>query len=373
MPLPQTEIAARILLQSLPEIGVKRYQGLLQHFTSAHAALIADAEEWRQLRLPAKSIAARKHPDYLQLTDRTLAWLAQPNHHVFFSDQADYPFLLKNTAGAPNLLFAMGDHSIIEQPQLAIVGSRNASVSSKQTAFQFSKALSSTGFVVTSGLAQGIDAAAHEGAVAVGKPTIAVVGTGLNLVYPARHRPLQEAILQHGGLVLSELPLDSQPLAAHFPRRNRIISGLALGVLVIEANPNSGSLITARLAAEQGREVYAIPGSIHYPGARGCHQLIREGATLVETVEHILEELQSWKSLPESSEAALDNHSELPVQQQQLLQLIQAERYQTEELAALSQLSIPELLPLLTDLEIFGLISNENGLWLYHSGKNSLI
>ena len=366
MSLSEAEIAARLLLHSLPEVGPKRYQRLLDHFDSAQAALQADSASWRQLKLPAASINARHSASHLNLTDRTLAWLNQPKCHVLFSDQANYPYLLKQTSGAPPVLFALGNPTIIEQPQLAIVGSRNASSSSRNLAYKFSKSLSAAGFIVTSGLALGIDAAAHEGAVAAEKPTIAVVGTGLNRVYPARHQPLQQQILEHTGLILSEFRLDSEPLAAHFPRRNRIISGLALGVLVVEASPNSGSLITARLAAEQGREVYAIPGSIHYPGSRGCHQLIREGATLVETVEHILQELQSWKNLaPNAASEPVAIDPQLPATQQALLRLIQAERYQTEELAIHSNLPLSELLGLLTDLEIAGLIHQEQGVWLY--------
>ena len=210
-------------------------------------------------------------------------------------DQPGYPPLLAQLEDAPPLLFVAGDPSILERPQLAMVGSRRASRPGLDTAGAFSRSLARAGFVITSGLALGVDGAAHQAALDVGGRTVGVLGTGLENFYPQRHRALARAMIDQGSAVVSEFPLDTPARAEHFPRRNRIISGLALGVLVVEASVASGSLITARLAAEQGREVYAIPGSIHHPGARGCHQLIRDGAVLVESVQHILETLAGWQ------------------------------------------------------------------------------
>ena len=225
------------------------------------------------------------------------------------------------------------------------------------TATAFSRNLAGAGFVITSGLALGIDAAAHQAALDVGGRTVGVLGTGLENFYPQRNRRLADAMIASGSAVLSEFPLDTAPSAGNFPRRNRIISGLSLGVLVVEASVASGSLITARLAAEQGREVYAIPGSIHHPGARGCHQLIRDGAVLVETIEHILEGLRGWQQLPFSTQtpAATSSHP--------LLTLLHAAPHTTEALADASGWTLPKVLATLTELEMDGRAVCENGRW----------
>lgn len=220
---------------------------------------------------------------------RDLAWLEQPGHHLLDWSDPHYPPLLRQIARPPPLLFVHGDPACLRQPQLAIVGARHPTPAGRDTAQRFATHLAGCGLTITSGLALGIDAAAHQGALSGGQ-TIAVMGSSLDQVYPARHRELARAIVARGALV-SELPIGTPPLAENFPRRNRLISGLALGVLVVEAAAQSGSLITARLAVEQGREVFAIPGSIHNPLAKGCHALIRQGAKLVETAADILEEL----------------------------------------------------------------------------------
>jgi DNA processing protein len=237
-----------------------------------------------------------------------------------------------------------------------MVGSRRASRPGMDTAAAFSRCLAGAGFVITSGLALGIDAAAHQAALDVGGLTVGVLGTGLENFYPQRNRRLADAMIASGSAVLSEFPLDAGPTASNFPRRNRIISGLSLGVLVVEASVASGSLITARLAAEQGREVYAIPGSIHHPGARGCHQLIRDGAVLVETIEHILEALRGWQHLPLSTDTAKVDHP--------LLILLHAAPHTSEGLADSSGWALPKVLAALTELEMDGRAVCENGRWL---------
>ncbi len=202
-----------------------------------------------------------------------------------------YPPQLESIPDPPERLYLRGDPIVLAAPAIAIVGSRHPTPAGRATAFEFARRLAARGLVVTSGLASGIDAAAHRGALAAGGVTVAVCGTGLDRTYPERHAGLAGEVAAHGALV-SEFPPGALPLPHHFPRRNRIISGLSLGVLVIEARHRSGSLITARLAAEQGREVFALPGSIHNPLARGCHRLIRDGARLVETVDEVVAGLQ---------------------------------------------------------------------------------
>jgi DNA processing protein len=221
-----------------------------------------------------------------------LRWLEQPDNHLILHGSSDYPALLRDIPNAPAALFVSGDPANLWSPQIAIVGARSATPSGLSNARAFARAFAMAGNVVTSGLAEGIDGAAHGAALDAGGTTIAVLGTGPDVVYPRQHRELAARIVAHGALV-SEFAPGSAGKPENFPRRNRIIAGLSLGTLVIEAGLNSGSLITARLAAEQGREVFALPGSIHSPLARGCHRLIRDGATLVETAEEVIEPLRA--------------------------------------------------------------------------------
>lgn len=243
------------------------------------------------------------------LVEQDLAWFAEPNRHIVTLQDARYPLLLKEITDPPSMLFVQGDVSLLSQWQLAVVGSRNPSPSGRDNAFEFSRFLAQGGLTITSGLAMGIDAAAHQGALAAQGKTIGVIGTGLDRVYPTKHRELTHDIVQHGAIV-SEFALGTSPRAENFPRRNRLISGLSLGTLVVEAATRSGSLITARMALEQGREVFAIPGSIHNPLAKGCHQLIREGAKLVETAADIVEELGALagvSDMPAQEEMTVDS------------------------------------------------------------------
>jgi DNA processing protein len=247
-------------------------------------------------------IAPRLDPD--ALFDATTAWLAAAptTRQVVTLGDASYPAALLETADPPLLLYLQGRLSLLGDPSLAIVGSRHATPAGLDNARAFAAHLSRAGLVIVSGLALGIDGAAHQGALeGAGSTggTIAVVGTGLDRVYPKRHHALAHRMSERAGLMLSELPLGTPPLAPHFPRRNRIIAGLCLGTLVVEAAVQSGSLITARLAVECGRDVFAIPGSIHSPQSRGCHRLIKEGAKLVETADDILSELR-WPVRTES-------------------------------------------------------------------------
>ncbi|MEL4168196.1 DNA-processing protein DprA [Pseudomonas sp. ZS001] len=354
------ELEARLRLHRLPELGPRRFMTLMEAFGSASSAVSAPASAWRALGLPMACAEARRNPDVRDGAAHALAWLERAGQHLLMWDQPEYPAMLAQISDAPPLLFAADDPGILEKPQLAMVGSRRASRPGMDTAAAFSRSLASAGFVITSGLALGIDAAAHQAALDVGGQTVGVLGTGLENFYPQRNRRLADAMIAQGSAVLSEFPLDAPPHAGNFPRRNRIISGLSLGVLVVEASVASGSLITARLAAEQGREVYAIPGSIHHPGARGCHQLIRDGAALVETVEHILEALRGWQRLPSTWEPVASAHP--------LLRLLHAAPLTSEALADASGWALPKVLAALTELEMQGLAVCDNGRWLARAG-----
>lgn len=221
-----------------------------------------------------------------------LDWASRENCHIVLFCDEDYPNILKNIPDPPPVLFIKGNKELLNRPQLAIVGSRNASKLGIEIAYKFAQELVKFKLVITSGLALGIDASSHKGAMQSGKEsTIAVLGNGLDVIYPKKHLWLTEQIIYNGGALISEFPLGTQPLPINFPRRNRIISGLSLGILVIEASINSGSLITADYAIEQGREVFVIPGSIYDQNVKGCHKLIKQGATLVEGVEDIVGDL----------------------------------------------------------------------------------
>lgn len=357
--LSPSELEARLRLHSLPELGPRRFRRLLDAFGSASAALSAPAAAWRSLGLPAVCAEPRRSSEIREQAASTLRWLEQPVHSLLMFDDPAYPALLAELVDAPPVLFVAGAPALLERPQLAVVGSRRASRPGLDSAYTFSRSLAGGGFVITSGLALGIDGAAHQAALDANGSTVAVLGTGLRHVYPRRHEGLAARIIDQGGALVSELPLDSPAQASNFPRRNRIISGLSLGVLVVEASPSSGSLITARLAAEQGREVFAIPGSIHHPGARGCHQLLREGATLVEDVEDILQALRGWQRIspPETNCAGESDHP--------LLEQLRAAPQTSEGLALACGLELGETLAALTELELEGLVACESGRWVH--------
>jgi DNA processing protein len=234
----------------------------------------------------AAAIVQGPHPAAL---DHTLQWLRDKGNKLIAWDDSDYPRALLTTADPPPVLFFVGNSALLNRPALAMVGSRNATAQGRETAEAFARALSAAGLTIVSGLALGIDAAAHRGGLEGDGRSLAVVGTGIDRVYPAANRDLARRLAEEGGIV-SEFALGTPPLPGNFPRRNRLISGLARGVLVVEATLASGSLITARFAAEQGRDVFAIPGSIHSPFSKGSHRLIRDGAKLVETAQDVLEE-----------------------------------------------------------------------------------
>jgi DNA processing protein len=250
------------------------------------------------LGLGRAAVTALLQPD-AALIAADLAWLAGGERRALvFWGTPDYPPLLAQIPDPPLVLYVDGAVEALSLPQLAIVGSRNPTPPGRETALQFAQHLAQAGFTITSGLALGIDAAAHRGALAAGGRTVAVVGRGLDAVYPPENAGLAREVIAGGGACVTDLPIGTPPLKQNFPRRNRILSGLAVGTLVVEAALQSGSLITARLAAEQGREVFAMPGSIHNPLVRGCHSLLRQGARLVETVDDIFEEIGTIVAKP---------------------------------------------------------------------------
>ncbi|CAG8868891.1 hypothetical protein PS627_03271 [Pseudomonas fluorescens] len=356
---PPAELEARLRLHRLPQIGGQRFRTLIKAFGSASSALSAPAAAWHSLGLPAACSEARRSADARDGAAAAMAWLEHPGQHLLMWDSPGYPALLAEVDDSPPLLFVAGNPGILEQPQLAIIGSRRASPPALDTAAGFARCLAQAGFTITSGLALGVDGVAHRAALDACGQTIGVLGTGLQKLYPQSHRSLARAMIESGSAVVSEFPLDAGPLPGNFPRRNRIISGLSLGVLVVEASLASGSLITARLAAEQGREVYAIPGSIHHPGAKGCHQLIRDGALLVESVGQIIDSLRGWQNLP-AAPVAKAGHP--------LLELLLAAPQTSEGLARSSGLPLAQVLASLTELELDGRVSNAAGRWFARCG-----
>lgn len=311
--LAKEELRCWLGLWRAPGIGPTTFFKLLSHFPVLQALFPLHQKALRIHGYDQKLITALQQIDWAAV-DKDLAWSEQVNCNVITINDPHYPYLLKQIPDAPPLLFVQGDPAVLNTLQLAMVGSRNASSIGIDIAQQFSAYLAGSGITITSGLALGIDAACHRGALSqpIGK-TIAVMGTGPDSIYPAHHQALAQQIIAQGALV-TEFPTESRAKANHFPRRNRIISGLSAGVLVVEAAVQSGSLITARMAAEQGREVFAIPGSIHNPMAKGCHSLIKQGAKLVETAADIIEEISGLrqliaKPLPCSTNVISDNLS----------------------------------------------------------------
>lgn len=300
-----------------------------------------------------------------QRAQRDLEWLHQHDVRLLPLNDPLYPPLLLEIADAPPLLYVWGDCGYLAAPQLAVVGSRRPSRQGLSDASDFAATLAGAGFIVTSGLAYGIDAASHQAALNIGGKTIAVLGNGVDTIYPAANRALAAEISQHGA-VISEFPLGTPPRANHFPSRNRIISGLSLGVLVVEAALQSGSLVTARLAAEQNREVFALPGSIHNPVSRGCNSLIRQGATLVQSADDILSELRGWlnSDLKLAPTTAAAQAIELGNDEAAVFSSIGFQPISLDEILASTTQPLPALLAILAELELLGLVENRAGCYL---------
>jgi DNA processing protein len=339
-------------LSLVPGLGAEALRGLLAAFGEPARVFEASAAQLARHvpeALAAAIVRTRAEPALAAAE----AWLADPGNRIVAFDAPEYPPQLRELADPPAVLYVRGRIELLSRPALAVVGSRNATPQGEADAEAFARALSDAGLTIVSGLALGIDAAAHRGGLAGAASSVAVLGTGADRVYPARNRTLAHELAARGALV-TEFPLGTPALAANFPRRNRLLSGLALGCLVVEAAAASGSLITARLAAEQGREVFAVPGSIHSPLSKGCHALIKQGAKLVETAADVLEELRV--PAPRAREALADEACFSP-RARLVLAALGHDPCDADALAARSGLSAAELGALLTELELAGAIA----------------
>ena len=394
---PWAELKPWLQLFHIKGLGANTFQQLIAHFGSPNCILLDACQLGTDI---PKSIAhAIKHshacPQVQKAIEKDYQWLSQSSdHHIICPASTDYPPLLSHIAIPPSILYLKGNREFLKKPvALAIVGSRSATHSGLETAQHFAAELAHQGILIVSGMARGIDGAAHHGALSVAGATAAVLGTGINCVYPKAHLRLAKQIAEQG-LLISEFALDTPPRAGHFPRRNRIISGLCSATIVVEADIKSGSLITAKLALEQGRDVMAIPGSIYNLRAKGCHELIRQGAALVECVDHILQELQhpikiqpsinssaSINSTPVMPELEADiltakivpsenqNHilsqlsvsSKLTEEAWQLLQHIDFDVTHHDDLVLRSGLNSAQIAALVCELECNGLIKTAPG------------
>ncbi|WP_240616485.1 DNA-processing protein DprA [Marinobacter fuscus] len=355
-----------LVLSLLPKFGIPLRERLLDSVDSLADILSMNPATLTAMGLTPAAIEAicawqRSDVDNPVIA-RALSVLEQCRGHgigLLGQGESGFPECLRHIHDAPLLLYTLGDTRLLQRDQLGVVGSRNATRAGLDHARSFAAELSRRGLLITSGLALGIDGAAHAGALDAGAPTLAVVGCGLDRLYPAQHRPLAHRIIEQG-LIVSEYPPGTQARAAYFPQRNRIISGLSRGVLVVEASLKSGSLITARTALEQGREVFAIPGSVHSPVARGCHQLIRQGARLVETADDVLEELGTWWSMtdglsapPEASDTGRDTRA-LDAREIAVYEALGYDPQSTDALGLATGLPADQLMQSLLILELEG-------------------
>ncbi|MCG8312820.1 MAG: DNA-processing protein DprA [Pseudomonadales bacterium] len=383
--ISETDLPYWLALWRVPNIGSRTFKAVLEHFASLPDAFAAPEKKLMSLGLKSEQVQllrqfrGARECELDKGVSLDLAWLEQQNCHLVTWSDPHYPALLKEITAAPPLLFVRGDPGLLNWPQIAIVGSRHASRQGLQNGREFAKFFVQQGFAVTSGLALGIDGAAHAGAIDGAGPTIGVTAHGLDKIFPKRNRPLSEAMLEKGAWV-SEFPIGVTPKPAYFPRRNRIISGLSLGVLVVEAAIKSGSLITARLAIQQHREVFAIPGSIHNPLAKGCHSLIRDGAKLVEAAEDVTQELlpllgyqqrqlrlvlneepiKPQETLPSLQPLASPRYDKKSMEFQ-VLSVLDQDPMLVDEIVVRTGINVADVNATLVMLEIEGAISNQQG------------
>lgn len=363
-----------LLLSQWPGLSRKALRNLLRHSSDPAQILKLDdapcleagvRREWLDARASYHRGDASRDED--RAASQAESLLAMGGELIVLGTP-DYPGLLAEIPDPPPLLYCVGDSELLALPQIALVGSRHASRSGLDLAQAFAGELARRGLGITSGLAYGVDAASHRGAMAAGGKTLAVLGTGVDVIYPRRNAALYRDIAEQG-LLISEFPPGSPPRREQFPQRNRVISGLSLGVLVVEAAVRSGSLITARFALEQGREVFAIPGSIHNPQARGCHRLIREGACLVESVEDIVEAWVGWlpsvlSTGPQTGAPAGTELETLSLEEQRLLNALAYEPRALDNLSQDLGLAVEALLPVLMALELDGHVEQQGSCWL---------
>lgn len=378
-----TSIEQILLLQRLPETGSATYWRLLDEFPNLATAMDAPIDVLSRVLTPVACEALidfRTHGENsraLKQVRKDIAWLQNHRIHLLDTHSEHYPPMLREIRRAPPILYVWGDPAVLSLPQIAIVGSRSPTPGGRENAQQFARELAANGVTVTSGLALGVDVAAHSGALSGKGRTIAVLGTGIDQIYPQRHQQMAQDIIAAGGAVVTEFPLGSSPVPANFPQRNRIISGLSFGVLVVEAAVKSGSLITARYALQQDREVFAIPGSIHNPLSRGCHALIKDGAKLVETAKDVIDEIQGFLSLKwqeldqDPNELTLKVADELVDNEHEeaILSHIGYDPISLDVLVERTGLATGELMATLLTMELKGLIGNMgNG---YARGSNA--
>jgi DNA processing protein len=373
----QAELLAWLNFLHAPGLGAGKRRAIYDTLGTIEAVVRMHESQARALRVSTETLAALRRPEQNKI-DLALRWLEHEAHQLIVLGDSAYPELLARASDAPVALWSIGDLARLRMPSIAVVGSRGATSQGADFAKALASAFSATGLTVVSGLALGIDSAAHLGALVGPGSTAAVLATGLDVIYPKQNTTLAEKISAEGGVIVTEMPLGTAPLPALFPQRNRIISGLSLGVVVVEASLQSGSLVTARFAGEQGREVFAVPGSIHNPMARGCHQLIRQGAKLIESAEDVLSELtpiirgqlpasttilrpakptRSATSQPKAAPAK----PELNPEQAQFLELMGYDPINIDRLVDLSGLSIAALSATLLELELESLVDRLPG------------
>lgn len=360
---PERALACWLQLSLTPGIGASSLRDLLREFGLPEAVLAAGRSALAR-RIPATALDALYSEQVAGAVAQALEWAQTPGHSVVTLDHAAYPKLLLEISDPPPLLYCVGRADLLNQPALAVVGSRNATAQGARDAHSFARALSDAGLTIVSGLALGVDAGAHRGGLAGRSSTIAVLGTGVDVVYPPGNEALTREIGTRGAL-LSEFPLGSHAAKQNFPRRNRVISGLTYGTLIIEAALSSGSLITARSALEQGREVFAVPGSIHSPLAKGCHSLIKSGAKLVESADDVLSELTAFRYrdpvrvLDEAGVAP--GKPQVRTEDSPLLELMGFDPVDIDSLCARARLSVQQVAAELLRLELDGRIATLPG------------
>lgn len=360
-----------LALKFVPRLSIPQKLKLVEQYTIR--ALFETPPPRNELAITDKQYAAITNPDWPNI-DRIITYAEDANSEIISYENSDYPKKLHEIYDPPLVLFVKGDRQLLNSKQIAIVGSRNASIYGRDTALSFAKNLTACGLSITSGLALGVDAFAHKGALESNGATIAVIATGIDIVYPTRHRKLAASIIESGGVIVSEFLPKTPPRAGHFPKRNRLISGLSLGVIVIEAEIKSGSLITARSAIEQNRDVFAIPGNIQNPLAKGCHYLIKQGAKLVDEVADIIEELNldSENSLHLSRKNNRNKEKDKATKKScvqdlfndSLLASVGYEITPVDTVVSRSKLPIDVVLTRLTMLELRGLVSAVPGGYL---------
>ncbi len=366
MDINNEDCAFWLALHRINGLGSVGQRKLLGTFPSIKEIFSADAQGLSKLGLKEESIKAICQPDW-ENTEADLLWLDSPDHYIVTIDSDEYPLLLREIHDPPIVLFVHGCLDVLKNVQIGVVGSRNPDATGRKFANEFSRELVYAGATITSGLALGIDGCSHQGALDAGGHTIAVTGNGLDITYPARHKALAEKIVENGVLV-SEFPPGTKPIPANFPRRNRIISGMSTGILVIQAACRSGSLITARYAVEQGREVFAIPGSIQNPLAKGCHSLIKQGAKLAESVDDIIEELGSLVTVimggdvaEETGQKVVQGKETLDADYKVLLDSMAYDPISVDRLIELTGLTADSVSSMLLILELRGLVISQAG------------